>query len=227
MNGRRAASPPITRIKEVDSVAKSGMTLSAGDFVARRRAPDQICRRPAPLATMCPAIAQPVKRGDKSDRARFCAGIIRKMQNAIASHLSRAPLIGQREANAWPTARSKMRRRKRSFRREGAKRGEAGRKDPHKSRRSQFCVSQSDLRISHPRLRNITKKLTVPPFITHHSTFITLAASLPCNAKVSGIRCRPHAYGIVNVNFEPSPPFDQTAIWPPSSDVRRSMDAMP
>ena len=28
-----------------------------------------------------------------------------------------------------------------------------------------------------------------PPFITHHSTFITLAASLPCNAKVSGIRC--------------------------------------
>ena len=35
-------------------------------------------------------------------------------------------------------------------RREGAKRGEAGRKDLHKSRRSLFCVSQSDLRIRHP-----------------------------------------------------------------------------
>ena len=30
-----------------DNAAKSGMTLPAGGSAARRRAPDQICRRPA------------------------------------------------------------------------------------------------------------------------------------------------------------------------------------
>jgi hypothetical protein len=37
---------------------------------------------------------------------------------------------------------SKMRRRKRSFRWEGAKRGEAGRKDPHKSNRSRSAHAE-------------------------------------------------------------------------------------
>ena len=65
--------------------------------------------------------------------------------NAGASHLSRASLGWQMKQNVVSLARSKMRRRKRSFRRKGAKRGEAGRKAPHKSKRSLFCVSRSDL----------------------------------------------------------------------------------
>ena len=62
---------------EIGNVAKSGTVLSAGGTAARRRAPDQICRRPALFGNRVPPYLPGLERGDKSDRVRFCPEIYR------------------------------------------------------------------------------------------------------------------------------------------------------
>ena len=62
---------------EIGNVAKSGTVLSAGGTAARRRAPDQICRRPALFGNRAPPYLPGLERGDKSDRVRFCPEIYR------------------------------------------------------------------------------------------------------------------------------------------------------
>ena len=122
----------------------------AGDFVARR-AIASICRRPASLdlglAFRCPISR--ARRQMRGDRIK-CLGLRTYRTsciNATDSICRRARMESQNVVKRGQWARvENAPKMSEANRREGAKRGEAGRKDPHKSRRPHFCVCRRHLR---------------------------------------------------------------------------------